>query len=1104
MKLAKRGLWVMCLVVAMAAGLAAQVTTGTILGTVSDASGGVIPGATVTIRNVETGITRTASSDEAGRYRVPQLGLGDYEITAESAGFQTSVRTGVTLTVGREAAVDFAMQVGAVAERITVTGEAPLLETTNATVGGLVDSETLRNLPLVGRSYADLTAIQPGVISNMEITASGTNAVYSGGGSTTRRSIGGTRPQQSTYLLDGFEISTPSSGMPVNSVLGESLGVDAIREFSVLQSNFGAQVGRAAGGVVNAVTQSGTNEFHGTVFEVLRNEKLDARGFFLAPKFAKAPYKRNQFGGALGGPVIKDKAFFFVNYEGVRVRAAENFIGATLTPETWAGTTTGCPTGLTRCSQAQATKAAFKAVNKDILEVWKPLLPLPNGDYLRNGVADYTSTPRWNANENYGIGRFDYQMGENDTLFGRFTKDRSYREDEFSLKTPDPFTGFQVGGYVLAAISQTHIFSPTVINTAKLGFTRRNDNLLYNYSDGGEQFTKPGALDPRLSPVRGVPLGLYSLPGVSIYGGPGPSLSGPVVFVDNAFEYSDTVMINRGRHAVQIGGEFKKYQTNALNEPWIYGGSFTWPDIASFVGNTPRNTTQLLGFHNPPRQHADVYRGWRQTYGSLYFQDDFNLRPGLTVNLGLRWEAISAPLEVNGKLAFLQDVYTSKDFTLLTKEDSFFKINDGLKGLSPRVGIAWNMMSGTVLRGGAGFFKEMPMYYIWQLVLDAPPYNRRVTINTNAGDKVVWPFPFADATPTSLPSGEPLIITDEVKYPYTIQWNLALEKQIGESYVFKATYIGTRGVDLFAVYNPNQKPIEIVNGREFTSATAKVPNPNFGGYRNIANISDQWYNALQLVAEKRSSGGLRFNTSYTWSRNIDTGGGAGIKCAEQVAGASSFSIYNSRNFASEKGLSSIHVAHNFTLSAGYDLPFGQGRRYGSNWSSPANFVLGGWGINSSSSYRTGLPVNISMTPQQNRCTAQGCGGQRPDLIPGGDNNPIREEWDPNAPTIDSAYFDPRQFAVSPLGFMSNLGRNTLIRPSQFNINLSLSKDNLIGENGNLQFRAEFSNFLNHPNFGAPSGGVFQTAAGAFSPTVGRINTTSTDMRKIQFGLKYSF
>jgi hypothetical protein len=741
-------------------------------------------------------------------------------------------------------------------------------------------------------------------------------------------------------------------------------------------------------------------------------------------------------------------------------------------------------------------------VNPDIRAVFQPLIPAPNGDYLRNGVADFTSTPRWTANENYGISRLDYQISQNDSLFGRFTKDQSERIDHYDLLTPDPFTGFQTGGYVLAAVSETHVFNPTVLNTLRVGFTRRNDHLFYNYSQGGSQFPDAPGLDPRLAPVRGVPLGLYSLPSVNIYGGIGPSLSGPAVFVDNAFEYGDTVMINRGRHSMQVGGELKRYRMNELNEPWVYGGTFTWNTIQRFLQNNPRNTTQLLGFHAAPNQQADVYRGWRQTYGSWFVQDDFQVRPGLTVNLGVRWEILSSPREVNGKLAFLEDVYTSADFTPLTNEDAFFQINDGLKGFSPRAGFAWSATSNTVLRGGLGFFKEMPMYYIYQLALDAPPYNRRVTISTDAGNTVTWPFPFATATPTNLPSGEPLIITNEVKDPYTIQWNLSLERQIGQEYVVKATYLGTRGVNLFAVYNPNQKPVEIVAGREFTSPTATVPNPNFGGYRHIGNISDQWYHALQLVAEKRSSIGLRLNGSYTWSKNLDTGGGAGIKCAEQVSGASSFSIYNSLNVASDKGLSSIHVAQNFILSYGYDLPFGEGRTWGSDWTGLAKHLLGGWTVNGTNTFRTGLPVNLSMTPQQNRCTAQGCGGQRPDLIPGGNNNPILDDWTPDR------YFDPSQFSVPATGFWSNLGRNTLIRPGQFNMNLSVYKDTRLGETRNLQFRAEFFNFLNHPNFGAPSANVFQSiptpTSNGLNSNVGRITSTSTSMRQMQVGVKYTF
>src|SRR2546426_862885 len=1058
----------------------AQLTTGTISGTVTDSTGAVVPGVNVTLKSVEKGINRTVKTDEGGRYRAPELALGSYEITAEAPGFETVVRSGITLTVGREAVVDFMLQVGTITDKITVTGEAPLVQTANATVAALVDERAMRELPLNGRSFADLTSIQPGVTSDLEIAAAGTQAVYTGGGGAARRSIGGTKPQQSTFLLDGMEISTPSEGMPATSVLGQQLGVEAIREFVLLQNNYGAQYGRASGGVVSAVTQSGTNNIHGSIFEFLRNEKLDARDFFLDPRLPRAPLKRNQFGASSGGPIRKDRTFFFLNYEGVRQSAGTSFLGTVLTPETRQGNITGCPAGRDACSREEAIVTRTLPVDPNIVPVMS-LLPLPNGPYRNARVADYTAVPRWHADENYGIVRMDQQLSGKDSLFGRFTKDQSARTDQYLLLTPQPFTGFQVGGYALATISETHIFSPSVLNTFRVGFTRRNDHLFYNYTQGGDQFPNAPGLDPRLSPVKGVPMGLYSIPGLNFYGGSGggatigPNLSGPAVFVDNTFDYDDSVLINKGRHSIALGANFKRYQMNHLNETWIYGGTFTWDTIENFVTNNPRNTTQLLGFTTPGSQKADVYRGWRQSYGAVYVQEDFKARSNLTLNLGLRWEGVRSPREVNGKLAVLKDIYRDKDFVLLTKKDPLFGITDGLKGFSPRVGFAWTPFSDqkTVMRSGFGIFKEMPLAYIWQLALEAPPYSKRYTVNR---PQLKFPFPFAD--PDSLTStGEPLVLPLQVTTPYTLQWTLSLERQIGQSLVDKANYVGNRGVNLFAIYNPNQKPTVIRDGRQFTPPDGQVPNPNFTSYRYVAPICDQIYNALQLVVERRSRAGLAFNASYTWARNIDNGGGAGIKGAEQVQGAASFAVYNGHDLASERGLSSLHVKHNFILGYSYELPFGPGRRWGNQSSGPLKYVFGGWSVNGTNNIRTGLPVNIQMTPRQSGCVAQSC-NERPDLRSGANNNPVIPHWTPER------YFDPSNFVVQPLGYFGTVGRNTLIRPGQFNVNLSFTKDNRLQEGKNLEFRAEFFNFLNHPNFGAPGNTVFRDAAGKLDSNAG--------------------
>ena len=1074
----------------------AQVTTGTILGTISDSTGAVIPGATITMRNVGTGITRTANTDAAGRYRAPQLPLGDYEITAEMPGFQSVDRSGVTLTVGREAEVDFTLQVGAVTERITVTGEAPLIETTNATVSTLVDERTLREMPLLGRSFADLAAIQPGVVSDLPIGTSGYNAIYSGGGGVSRRAISGTNPQNSTYLLDGIELTTPSRGMAVNSVMGEQLGVDAIREFTLLQSNYGAQYGRSAGGVMNAVTQSGTNEFHGGVFEFFRNDKMDARDYFLDPKVAKAPLRRNQFGGFVGGPIQKDRTFFFANYEGLRLASGESTLGATLTPSTWTGKITGCPGGASSCKPEAAIVTSTLVMNPTIKAVFQPILPLPNGDYRANGSADYSAVDPWSANETYLIGRMDRQLDSNNSLFVRVTKDTSEKISILNLNIPNHFISNQEGGYWVAAVSWTRIIGTSVLNTARVGFTRRADSLYYNYTRGGDQFTS-GALDPRLSPIKGEPLGRYGISGVSIYGGIGPDIQGPASFFDNTFDYDDSLIVNRGRHSMTLGANFKRYQMNGVSSDAWAAGNLSWQTIERFIVNNPYSTTQVLGLGDPATQLPDTIRGWRQAYGAAYFQDDFRVWPNLTVNLGVRWERVRAPREVNGKMARLVDIYKDAELTRFTSDDPYFDIQDGMKGFSPRVGFAWTPFANqkTVLRGGFGSFNEVPLGYLYLTANGVPPISQRLQVNNPK-----WPYPFSDPS-TIKASKEPLIMANDFKMSYILQWTLSVEQQLGQNWVFKANYLGMRGLNQFGQINPNQALAkQDANGRWYTPVDAKnpngyFPNPNFVSYRYYSPFGDQYFHAGQFVVEKRFAQGVRFNVSYTWAKNINSGA-VSTRGGENVSGSpnASGNIYD---LAGEKGLSGIHIAHNFIASYTYELPFGNGRPLGSQWTGVVDRLFGGWMVSGSGTLRSGLPGTLTMTPKQSRCIANHC-PDRPNLIPGGNNNPVLKNW------TRELYYDPLQFSLPTLGYFGNVGRNTLIQPGQVTMNLSVSKVNRLGEGKNLAFRAEFFNLFNHVNYGGANLSVFRNAAGALNGSVGRITDTATPMRRIQLGFKLTF
>jgi carboxypeptidase family protein/TonB-dependent receptor-like protein len=1109
---------VACVVIFISVGVA-QVTTGTILGTVADSTGAVVPGSSVVVRNVETGFSRTATTDAQGRYRAPELPLGNYEVEAAATGFQSVVRKGIELTVGRQATVDFTMQVGSVSESITVTGEAPLIETTNATVANLVSERQMRELPLNGRSFTDLTAIQPGAITDLGVPS----GVFQGGG---RIVLNGARPQQGSYLLDGTDIVSPYSNVAPVSVMNQTLGVDTIREFAVLQSNYGAQYGRAMGGIVNAVTRSGTNGLHGSAFEFLRNEKLDAKNFFDLPNESIPPYKRNQFGGTLGGPAVKDKTFWFFSYEGLRQVYSTTDNGTVLSLESRAGQITACPPSLaTGCTADQRVIVSTVPVNPDI----KPIIdiqpdPTPGGLYFgtsaaNGGSQELRGSRKQPGRENYYMFRIDHRLSEKDSIFGRMVLDSSSKElpdAQFLDRSKNLHTTTNDwGSYKFLTVEWTRLISSSTLNVARIGYARNNNNQCMCI-DGQARVNAEtyAGLAPQLTVIPGVRWsGPWAGIGAALPGGhngPGNTTNGadlddPISFIDNTFSYFDSVRITKARHSLDMGVDVRRFQENELVTVWGHANA-TWNSpiknfltgavspyctgpasdcrgISSITLTASGTTTGKLGA-------PDAYRGWRQTYAAWYFQDDFQLRSNLTLNLGVRWEKVTNPWEVNGRAATFKDILRDPAWTTVGKE-SLFKIRDSLKGFSPRFGFAYSLNEKTSIRGGFGTFQEMPLEYMYQLAVFYPPWADRLVVR----NIVKWPDPLSAV---NLASGtrQPQNVVYDFKQPYGMQWSFGIERQIGQTWVAKASYLGNRGVDLVAVINQVQPALSTdAQGRQFTQLNAPSLNPALDSTRSYAPLGDSVYNALQLQLQKRFSRGLQISGSYTWSKNLSDVGIA-LKGGEATVGGRSgtamSNLYDYKGF--DRGRADQDVPHNFVVNYTYELPFGQGRAFGGGAGKTANALLSGWQINGVFRGRSGLPGGISGPGYQSNNYCRNC-VVRPNLKAGGNNNPVIGDV--------NHWFDETQFEVVPAGYFGNVGANTLSGPKQVAMDFSVFKAFPVGEERNLQFRAEFFNIANHPNFSQPSGAVFDTNAVVVAAP-GKISTTNGPSRQIQLALKFEF
>ncbi len=1031
----------------------AQLTTGVISGTVTDPSGAAVPGVSIGIKNVETGIGRTAVSGPNGRYEAANLPVGKYEVSATLAGFQTTVRSGIELAVGRTAVVDLSLQVGEVTQAVTVTGEAPLVETTSATVSNLVDEKRVTDLPLNGRDLNQLAFLQPGVLKSPE-----QSDFTSGQGD--KLIVNGARGYQNLFLLDGVNNSDYMGSAAGAS--GTYTGAESIKEFQIVTNNYSAQYQSAAGAIISAVTKSGTNSLHGSAFEYLRNDKLDAANYFdNAFGNPKPSFKRNQFGGSMGGPVLKDRTFFFGSYEGYRERLAR--------------------TATARVPSIDARRGVLPGrtvvVNPAIVP-YLNLLPVPGvgarlvTDY-GDGTAQVAGSAREPTNDDYASVRIDHQLstGLAGSLSGTYNYDTS-EDSPFNLLLG---AEGEANRKHTVAVQHTGVFSSTTLNEFKFGYSIAQ-------TDGNLPLV-PGNQD--LSSLAVIPgrkvIGQFQAAEITSFGWRHAGQTAK----QTTLTFNEGLSFMRGNHSLRTGIQINRFHYDYENRSNGYNGDWTFRSLDDFLRGIP----QTFSTYVPGRD--DVTRDVKQLLFGAYLQDNYTVSPSLTLTLGLRYEFVTVPAEAHGKVAALvnfQDVNTTP---------GKFMTNPTLKSFSPRFGFAWAPGSRkTSVRGGYGIFYDLPKLAQVRSGLDtAPPFTESAQITDTVANAAGTPilFPNAYTANRALFAGGRTLTSFQYnqKNSYTYRWNVMIQRQVGSNWAVSAGYTGSRALHLWVQELPNLNRWEGFpnqpTGRKFFPVVRGENriNPNWGSIRMQMPQGNSYYHGLLLGAQKRLTHGFQFQVSYTYSKNIDQG-------ATLTGG--SFATDNQRQIYTYdqnlmRSLSSQDIRNSFSANITYEPTMGQ------NWKGPAGVLARGWQINTILTLTSGYPLTIidSNRAQTDRIAENT--GLRVNLKPGGNNNPVR-----GGPNL---YYDPGQFDPSEIGYFGTLGRNTLISPGIATVDWSLLKDFRFTEKHRLQFRAEFFNLFNRVNLGAPDTTPY-TSAGRPDANAGRIADTRTKAREIQFALKYLF
>ncbi|MGA7574414.1 MAG: TonB-dependent receptor [Terriglobales bacterium] len=1048
----------------------AQSFRGSIRGTVIDPSGAVIAGAKVVARNISTGLQREAASGPDGGYVLAELPAGEYTVTAESAGLSPSAQN-VQVNVGLATSANFDLtRVRQQQEELTVTEEAPLVEASRDVLGEVVDRELVVDLPLNGRDFGKLVALVPGAT----VEPSGVAAIQSGFG---QFSINGNRDRSNNYTLDGTDNNDPffnNSALNqtgIGGAPGSLLPIDAIQEFN-LQSQFPAEYGRNSGSVVNIITKSGTNQIHGSVFEFLRNDFFDARNYFNRSPAPQSAFRNNNFGAALGGPVIKDKTFFFGAYEGQRERVGSDFTLLVPTPG--------------QIAQAQLDAIANGVTPSAALTTFLGFFPQPTGFNGTSGtVAD---SVRDQNNVDSFIAKIDHAFTGKEQFAARYAFAQSSQT-------------FPLGGLGTLAASRLAQFSQTsptrvqVVSASHLTTLSSSElnEVRFGYSRYRTSFS---SLDANYNPAQaGIDFGTgkLGLPEID-FGGIFDNLGATAYSIprgrtSQSYQLLDNFIWTHGRHDFKFGGEYRRAVVDSFNDNLERGGIVFSTDN----GFDPDPGTDILAAYYLGYDYfteADAGNTQRTTSNNglaFFAQDDFRVSSNLTVNLGLRWEYFGPIRESHNILANLGSDGT---LALVGSDGVNGAYKRDLNNFGPRFGFAWSAHPGTVLRGSYGVYYD----YIPQHLLTTNYTNDAGLTTPPIGPKPVQPLNFDSNafngsevgapvfTPVTLPYSFDIFFTPrDFATPYVQSWNLNLEHEVVQNVAAQLGYVGSKGTKLVRLRDANQA---LVDGSR--------PNPNYGFMDEFATISGSTYHALQATLRLRNWHGLAGFTGYTWSKSLDDASD-GIDFNSSTVALPQ----DSNNLKAEHGPSNFDTRQRFTAAFTYQFPRLAGPRKLSE----------GWQLNTIITAQSGRPVPIvsELDTSGNSYPEPANSHQRPNLVPG--INPVVSNWE-SAPDsigyLNASAFTQPLYPTGDAPSFGNLGRNAIFGPNFWNVDFSLAKNTKIAERVDLQLRAEFFNLFNHPNFALPNFFVTPATFADGTPTGGPANqgliTQTPDVAQTNPGL----